>query len=160
RAPSLPQGASPFAERMEDVEGIVEVGQAVGATAGTLEFDPFAQAGPVVPDHRFQCRESGEFLGPGDAVAGLDHPTRHPAEALGLDPHQAGSAAKKISPAVPCLPSGRAASSSTLSNGPACLAASRVARPSVATARGDRGPDTTRKSRRATLKLTPSPCAT
>jgi hypothetical protein len=61
---------------------------------------------------------------------------------------------------VPCFTSGRATSSSTLSNGPACLPASRVARPSVATARGDFGLDTTRKSRRATLKLTPSACAT
>src|SRR3954453_22420251 len=37
RAPGPPQGTSPFAERMEDVECLVEVGQTCGATAGALE---------------------------------------------------------------------------------------------------------------------------
>ncbi len=113
RAPGLPQRTPPFAERMEDVERVVEVGQTGVASAGTLEFHPFAQPRTVVPDHRLECRESGEFLGPCDPVTRLDHPTRQPAEAFGLDDHQDGFAAKKISSAVPCLTSGRAASSST-----------------------------------------------
>ena len=80
---------------MEDVERVVEVGQAGGATAGTLELHPFAQARAVVPDHRLERRESGEFLGPCHPVARLDHPTRQPAEALGLDDHQDGSGGQK-----------------------------------------------------------------
>ena len=44
RAPGLPQRTPPFTERMEDVERVVEVGQAGGATAGALELHPFAQA--------------------------------------------------------------------------------------------------------------------
>jgi len=95
RAPGRPQRASPFAERVEDVERVVEVGQARGATAGALELHPSTQPGAVVADHGHQRRESGEFLGPGDAVARLDHPTRHPAQALGLDDHQDGPSAKK-----------------------------------------------------------------
>ena len=113
--------ASPFTERMEDVERIVEVGQICGATTCTLEFHPFTQARAVVADHRFERRKSGEFLGPCDAVARLDHPTRHPAEALGLDDHQDRFLAKKISSAVPCFTAGRAASSSTFEQGTGTL---------------------------------------
>jgi hypothetical protein len=43
RAPSLPQRTPPFAERMEDVERVLEVGLTDGATTGSLEFHPFAQ---------------------------------------------------------------------------------------------------------------------
>src|SRR5438045_4147839 len=100
---------------MEDVQRVLEVRQVGSATAGTLEFHPFTQARAIVPDHSLECRESGEFLGPCHAIACLDHPTRQPAEALGLDDHQDGSAAKKISSPVPCLTLGRTASSSTLS---------------------------------------------
>src|SRR5512135_2635947 len=145
---------------MEDVERIVEVKQTRVATAGTLEFHPFPQARAVVADHRSEHRKSCEFLRPRDAVACLDHPTREPAEALGLDDHQDGSSAKKISSAVPCLTRGRAISSSTFSSGPAFWPASRVTRPSVATPCPRLGPAMTRNSRRATLRLTPSAWAT
>ncbi len=118
---------------MKDVERIIKLRKAGGATAGALEFHPFAQPGAVVADHGLERRESGEFLGPGHAVACLDHPPRHPAEAPGLDDHQDGFSAKKISSAVPCLTLGRATSSSTFSSGPASSPAARVARPSVAT---------------------------
>ena len=50
RAPGLPQRTSPFTERMEDVERVVEVGQTGGATAGALELHPFTQA---------RCRRRG-----------------------------------------------------------------------------------------------------
>src|SRR4051794_19326475 len=138
---------------MEDVERVIEIGQTGREPAGPLEFHPFTQPRAVVPDHRLERRKSREFLGPCDPVPRLDQPTREPAEAFGLDDHQDGSAAKKISSAVPCLTSGRTASSSTFSSGPAFLPASRVARPSVATARLRLGPVMTRNSRRATLRL-------
>src|SRR4051812_42021007 len=160
RAPGLPQGTPPFAECMEDVERVVEVGQTGGAAARALELHPFAQAGPVVADHRLERRESGEFLRPCNTVARLDHPPRHPAEVLGLDDHQDGPSAKKISSAVACFTAGRAASSSTRSNGPAWLPASRVARPRAGTLGAAFDPWTTRNSRRATLRLTPSAWAT
>ena len=118
---------------MEDVERVVEVGQAGGAAAGALELHPFAQPGAIVADHGPERRESGEFLRPGDAIARLDQPARQPAEALGLDDHQDRLASKKISSAVPCLTAGRAASSSTFRSGPDFVPASRVTRPSVAT---------------------------
>jgi hypothetical protein len=44
RAPSLPQRASPFTERMEDIKRVVEVGEIGSATAGALELHPFTQA--------------------------------------------------------------------------------------------------------------------
>src|SRR5512142_2208888 len=96
RVPGLPQRTSPFSERLENVERIVEIGKAGSASAGALELYPFTQPGTVVPDHRLERRESGEFLRPCDAVARLDHPPCQPAEALGLDDHQDGSSAKKI----------------------------------------------------------------
>src|SRR4051794_30385900 len=145
---------------MEDVERVVEVGESGGAAACPLELHPFAQAGTIVADHRPERRESGEFLRPCDTVARLDHPPRHPAEALGLDDHQDGPSAKKISSAVACFPAGRAASSSTSSNGPARLPASQVARPRAGTLGAAFGPWMTRNSRRATLRLTPSAWAT
>ena len=91
RAPGRPQRTSPFPERMEDVECIVEVGQTCGATADALELHPSPRPGAVVTDHGLERRQAGEVLRPGDAVARLDHPPRHPAEALGLDDHQDGS---------------------------------------------------------------------
>src|SRR5436305_7871110 len=142
RGPGLPQSTPSFTERMEDVERVVEVGEVGGATAGALELHPFTQPGAIVPDHGLERRKSGEFLGPCGAVACLDHPARQPAEALGLDDHQDGLASKKISSAVPCLIWGRAASSSSPSRPPACSPASRVARPSVATAGVDFDPAT------------------
>src|ERR1700694_3230336 len=145
---------------MEDVERIVEVGQIFGATTCALELHPFTQARTVVADHCFERRESGEFLCPCDAVARLDHPTRHPAEALGLDDHHDRCFAQKTASAVPSFAAGRAASSSALSQPPARLPASRVARPRVGTLGVDSDPSTTRNSRRATLKLTPSAWAT
>src|SRR5450631_4256380 len=114
-APGLPQRTSPFAERMEDVERVVEVGQAGGTTAGTLEFHPLTQACAVVADHGPKCREPGEFLGPCPAITGRDHPPGQPAEALGLDDHQDRSGSEKISSAAACSTRGRAASSSTSS---------------------------------------------
>jgi hypothetical protein len=41
---------------MEDVEGIVEVGQTCGATAGALELHPFPQPSAVVADHGLERR--------------------------------------------------------------------------------------------------------
>src|SRR5262249_6642596 len=38
RAPGRPQGTPPFAERVEDVERVVESGQTRGATAGLLQL--------------------------------------------------------------------------------------------------------------------------
>src|SRR4051794_7333410 len=161
RAPTRPQRTPPFTERMEDVERVVEVGLAGCEPAGALESHPFPKPRAIVANHRLKRRESREFLSPCDPVTRLDQPTREPAEALGLDDHQDGSAAKKISSAVPCFTAGRAASSSTSSNGPARLPASRVARPRVGTLLGAAlDPSTTRNSRRATLRLTPSAWAT
>src|SRR3954454_13647298 len=109
---------------MEDVERVVEIGQAGREPAGTLEFYPLAQPRAVVPDHRLERRESREFLGPCHPVPRLDQPTREPAEALGLDDHQDGPAAKKISSAVPCLTPGRTASPGPSAAGPASFPAS------------------------------------
>src|SRR5215211_1178056 len=53
-APGRPQGAAPFAERVKDVQRIVDVGLARGATPGTLQLQPFAQATAVVPNHGLQ----------------------------------------------------------------------------------------------------------
>src|SRR3954454_22268651 len=159
-APGRSQGAAPFAERVKDVQRIVDVGLARGATPGTLQLQPPAQATAVVPDHRLQGRIAGEFLSPGDAVSRLDHPPGQPTEARGLDDHQDRFRAKKISSAVACSTSGRATSSSTTSKEPARTPASRVARPKVGTLGVDVDPATTRKSRRATLRLTPSAWAT
>jgi hypothetical protein len=100
RAPGRPQGSPPLTERVEDVERVVEVGQAGGESAGTLELHPLAQARAVVPDHGLERRESGEFLGPCRPVARLDHPPRQPTKALGFDDHQDGLTAEKISQAL------------------------------------------------------------
>src|SRR3954454_2485338 len=159
-APSRPEGAAPFAERGKDVQRIVDVGLARGATPGTLQLQPFAQATAVVPDHRLQGRIAGEFLRPGDAVSRLDHPPGQPTEARGLDDHQDRFLAKKISSAVACSTSGLATSSSTTSKEPARTPASRVARPRVGTLGVIFAPSTTRSNRRATLRLTPSAWAT
>ena len=91
---------------MEDVERVVEVGLAGREPAGALQLHPFAQPRAVITDHRLQRREARELLGPGRPVTRLDQPAREPAEALGLDDHQDGSAAKKISSAVACLTAG------------------------------------------------------
>src|SRR5512142_320239 len=72
-APGLPQRTFPFSERMENVARIVEIGKAGSASAGAFELYPFPQPGAVVPDHRLERRDSGEFLRPWDALARL-HP--------------------------------------------------------------------------------------
>src|SRR4051794_10074386 len=119
-APGLPQRTLPFMERMEDIERIVEIREVSRATAAAFELDPVARAGTVVPDRRPKRRESSELLGPGDAITRLDHPTRHPAKAFGLDDHQDRLGTKTISSAVPCFTLGRVTSSSTASRSPAC----------------------------------------
>src|SRR4029077_4148583 len=49
--PSLPQGTAPFADRVEDVQHVLEVvGSTLGATSGTLQLQPLAQAAAIVPD--------------------------------------------------------------------------------------------------------------
>ena len=44
RAPGLPQGTPPFTERVEDVERVVEVGQAGGAVGGHARASPLCPA--------------------------------------------------------------------------------------------------------------------
>src|SRR4051812_21217424 len=68
-APGLPQRTPPLAERMEDVECVVELGQTGSTAAGAIEFHPLAQARAVVADHGPKRRESGELLGPCQAIA-------------------------------------------------------------------------------------------
>ena len=63
-APGLPQGTPPFAERVEDVERLVELGQAGVATTCVVEPHPLTQAGAVVADHGLERREPGELLEP------------------------------------------------------------------------------------------------
>jgi hypothetical protein len=50
-APGRSQGTPSFTERVEDVKRVVEIGEAGGAAAGTLEFHPFAQPRAVVTNH-------------------------------------------------------------------------------------------------------------
>src|SRR5262249_5224932 len=136
------------------------VAEACGATSGTLQLQPLAQAAAVVPHDGAQHREPGEFDRPGLTVAGLDQPSGGPTEAAWFDQHQDRLGPKKMSSAVACLSLGPMTSSSTSSSGPARLPASSVARPKVGTLGMVTDLATTCNSRRATLRLTPSAWAT
>src|SRR5208283_5091881 len=160
RAPGCPQGTATLAERVKDVQRILEIQLSFGATSGTLQLQPLAQAAAIVPDDAAERRKPGEFHSPRRAIAGFDHASPDPTQAAGFDEHQDRFGAKKISSAVACLTLGWATSSSTSSNWPARWPASSVARPNVGTLGVVTDPATTCNSRRATLRLTPSAWAT
>src|SRR5208282_3182199 len=160
RAPGFPQGTATLAERVKDVQRILEIRLSFGATSGTLQLQPLAQAAAIVPDDAAERRKPGEFHSPRLAIAGCDHSSPDPTQAAGFDEHQDRFGPKKISSAVACLTLGWATSSSTSSNWPARWPASSVARPNVGTLGVVTDPATTCNSRRATLRLTPSAWAT
>src|SRR5271157_1201152 len=149
-----------IAERVKDVQRILEIRLSFGATSGTLQLQPLAQAAAIVPDDAAERRKPGEFHSPRLAIAGFDHSSPDPTQAVGFDEHQDRFGHKKISSAVACLTLGWATSSITSSNWPARWPASSVARPNVGTLGVVTDPATTCNSRRATLRLTPSAWAT
>ena len=48
--PGCPQGTATLAERVKDVQRILEIRLSCGATSGTLQLQPLAQAAAIVPD--------------------------------------------------------------------------------------------------------------
>ena len=139
---------------MKDVQRILEIRLSFGATSGTLQLQPLAQAAAIVPDDAAERRKPGEFHSPRLAIAGFDHASPDSTQAAGFDEHQDRFGPKKISSAVACLTLGWATSSITSSNWPARWPASSVARPNVGTLGVVTDPATTCNSRRATLRLT------
>ena len=157
--PGFPQGTATLAERVKDVQRILEIRLSCGATSGTLQLQPLAQAAAIVPDDAAERRKPGEFHSPRRAIAGFDHSSPDPTQAAGFDEHQDRFGPKKISSAVACLTLGWATSSITSSNWPA--RASFLGGPSQRRhARGSYRPGHDLNSRRATLRLTPSAWAT
>ena len=77
--PGFPQGTATLAERVKDVQRILEIRLSFGATSGTLQLQPLAQAAAIVPDDAAERRKPGEFHSPRLAIAGFDHssPTQH-----------------------------------------------------------------------------------
>ena len=117
--PGFPQGTATLAERVKDVQRILEIRLSFGATSGTLQLQPLAQAAAIVPDDAAERRKPGEFHSPRLAIAGFDHSSPDPTQAAGFDEHQDRFGPKKISSAVACLTLGWATSSITSSNWPA-----------------------------------------
>ena len=120
--PGFPQGTATLAERVKNVQRILEIRLSFGATSGTLQLQPLAQAAAIVPDDAAERRKPGEFHSPRLAIAGFDHSSPDPTQAAGFDEHQDRFGPKKISSAVACLTLGWATSSITSSNWPAQLA--------------------------------------
>ena len=94
--PGFPQGTATLAERVKDVQRILEIRLSFGATSGTLQLQPLAQAAAIVPDDAAERRKPGEFHSPRLAIAGFDHSSPDPTQAAGFDEHQDRFGPKKI----------------------------------------------------------------